>query len=1025
MDQSDTPKNEAGSAALSALAGPFLSSASFWQPRDVMESAWLTHGPFAFWLVDALRPRSIVELGTHRGFSFLAFCQAVERLGLSGTCYALDTWQGDDHAGFYGDEIFNPLSQRVNETYPGFATLVRGTFAESRPYFPDGATDLLHIDGRHGYDDVREDFELWRSNVSDRGVILFHDTNVRERDFGVWRLWDELSQQYPSFEFVHGHGLGVLGFGAQLPAALSRLFTASEAEKAAVRDAYSRLGQAVSLQYQLEFQLGQVRAAHGELHALEHRRQIEREELEHRLVHERTKLELTAQHERNLLAQAHSTAQAAAEDAHRSELDAQREQLSAEIQSIQHALNLAREHTHQLESHLGASRAELAQVLQSTTWRASSSLRSLAAQLPPSFRNQLRRVAKGLYWAATPHRMPARRAFLQQRAAQAVAAPTTAVQSAEVSYLDAAREARPRIVFHPDAGGGRCDRSADYNGTYAIETLSGQHYTYVPLAPPSNLNSIIDGMKKPPRFSIVVPTYNTTTDLLSRMVNSVEMQWYPHWQLILADDASPLAETRIALSKLDDPRIEVLLLDQNRGISGATNAALETATGEYIVFLDHDDELTADCLYELALCIEREDADFIYSDEDKIDEKGRFTQPFFKPDWSPDTMMSTMLTCHVSCVRRSLLDEVGFLRSEFDGSQDWDLVLRITEKAQRIAHIPKVLYHWRIIPASVAADLAAKPYAVEAGRRAREAALERRGIRGTMEPVEQVFGYFRVKYAVHGEPLVSIIIPTRDNGNILQNCIKSIRDNSKYKNVEFIILDNGSIEERTKGILSSIHQSDDCRVIRHDHPFNYSELNNLGVRESKGDILLFLNDDTELVSSDGIERMIGFAQQPHVGAVGAKLLYPKTRQVQHSGVLNLASGPDHAFLYADAHEPGYFMRNLLEHNWLAVTGACLMLEKKKYEAVEGFDENFPVAYNDIDLCIKLWKSGLFNAVCPSVEWLHYESLTRGSDHLSEEKLDRLHRERRRLYQVHPDLLERDPFHNPNLHPYGKHFEIGF
>ncbi len=197
MDQSDTPQNEAGSASLSALAGPFLSPASFWQPVDVMESAWLTHGPFAFWLVDALRPRSIVELGTHRGFSFLAFCQAVERLGLSSTCYALDTWQGDDHAGFYGDEVFSPLSQRVNETYPGFATLVRGTFAQSRPYFPDGATDLLHIDGRHGYDDVREDFELWRSNVSDRGVILFHDTNVRERDFGVWRLWRNSPKNIP------------------------------------------------------------------------------------------------------------------------------------------------------------------------------------------------------------------------------------------------------------------------------------------------------------------------------------------------------------------------------------------------------------------------------------------------------------------------------------------------------------------------------------------------------------------------------------------------------------------------------------------------------------------------------------------------------------------------------------------------------------------------------------------------------------------------------------------------------------
>lgn len=548
-------------------------------------------------------------------------------------------------------------------------------------------------------------------------------------------------------------------------------------------------------------------------------------------------------------------------------------------------------------------------------------------------------------------------------------------------------------------------------------------YTYFVPRKPDDLDRIIAAMKQQPRFSIVVPIYNTPSDLLAKMVKSVMSQWYPYWELILADDASTSAQTREDLAALNDHRVAILNLPINQGIAGATNAALRRATGDFVVLLDHDDELTDDCLLELALCINRENPDYIYSDEDKISPDGSFTEPHFKPDWSPDSMMSTMYVCHVSCIRRSLLEQVGGLRSEYDGCQDWDLVLRLTEKTNRIAHIPKVLYHWRIIPASIASDIAAKPYVLEASKRVREDALKRRGLSGRVEPIEQVQGYFRVRYDVQGDPLISIIIPSRDNCEVLRRCVDSIVGQSSYSNFELVIIDNGSADPKTLHFLDEVKEQNGISVIRHDAPFNFSELNNIGVSHARGEILLFLNDDTEVLSADWLQRMAGYAQLEHVGAVGAKLLYPGGSEIQHAGILNLEDGPGHAFLRQAADATGYYMRNLLEYNWLAVTGACLMVERRKFESIGGFDETLPVAYNDVELCFRLHEAGFYNVVCQSVSLIHHESVSRGADHLSAEKRARLERDKHRLFALHPGYFQYDPFHSPNLHPNGINFEI--
>lgn len=575
----------------------------------------------------------------------------------------------------------------------------------------------------------------------------------------------------------------------------------------------------------------------------------------------------------------------------------------------------------------------------------------------------------------------------------------------------------------PSAGtaGEGLPRVAINEGRYQI-VKSGSDYVYIPPRRPDDLDARLQNLTKKPIFSIVVPSYNTPEPLMQKLLDSVMGQWYPHWELIIVDDASPDPQSKSLLNRLTDPRLKIEWSAKNQGIAGATNTGIELASGDYVVLLDHDDELTLDCLFELALCVNDSDPDYIYSDEDKIDLEGRFSMPHFKPDWSPDTMMSTMYVCHVSCIRRNLLIELGGLRSEYDGCQDWDLILRLTEKTQRICHIPKVLYHWRIIPGSVAAALTEKPYVLDASVRARKEALKRRKLDATIEGVPNHLGYFTVNYHAKNDPLVSIVIPTRDNHAVLERCVTSIIQKSTYRNLEIVVIDNGSVDEGTINYLNTISTQEHIRTIRHDVEFNFSELCNVGADISAGGILLFLNDDTEVLTPDSIERMAGYAQLPHVGAVGAKLLYPHSNQVQHAGIVNLNNGPGHAFLRKDNSEWGYFGRNILNYNWLAVTGACLMVEKQKFNGAGGFDETFPVAYNDVDLCFGLRAAGLFNVMCQQAILYHHESISRGIDDLDPKKLTRLRLERVRLYQKHPQYFGTDPFHNPNLHPNGINFD---
>jgi glycosyltransferase involved in cell wall biosynthesis len=771
----------------------------------------------------------------------------------------------------------------------------------------------------------------------------------------------------------------------------------------------------------------------GEAQA-EERRQFEALTEEHRRqgearAEERRQFEaLTEEHRRQAEAQAEERRQfevftKAERLTQERTLEAERERSQLRIDQLGEQLRIAMESSRREIDRLMAIQLvqtrELQAIHASTWWRVMLRSRHVTSRVPVGVKGQLRRALKAVWWGVTPWRLPVRLRFLRERRAKRAwqqpetphVAPEALHAVPEAPHVASPAPGNGSISFVP-AGDGALDATGGY---YQLKHDS-QRYTYIPPRQPTNIEHELAGMSRAPRFSIVVPVYNTPSGLLDKLVYSVLAQWYPHWELILVNDNSSLEHVGADLARLSDPRIIIVNLAENKRIALATNEGIARALGDFIVFTDHDDELTPDCLYELACCVEREDPDFIYSDEDKIDEGGQYVQPFFKPGWSPDTMMSTMYTCHVSCVRRELVNELGGLRPEYDGCQDWDLILRVVEKTDRIAHVPKVLYHWRILPASVASSLDAKPHVIEASKRAREDAMVRRGLNGRMEPVEEIPGYFRAVYQLQGEPCVSIIIPSKNSHQALKQCVDSIESKSTYRNYEIVIVDHGSTDPVTIQYIESLRAHDRIQVLSRDKSFSYAAILNLGVQAARGELVIFLNDGVEVLVPDWLERMGGYAQLSHVGAVGAKLLYPGGKVVQQVGTVNLSAGPGHGFRGLLAHEHGYFARAVLEYNWLAVTGACLMVERSKFARVGGFDEDIPASCYDVDLCLRLFEAGYYNLASPAVKFVDHGPYGLGSEDASPEQQTEFRRDTQALYQKHPQFYQYDPFHSPNLAP---------
>lgn len=515
-----------------------------------------------------------------------------------------------------------------------------------------------------------------------------------------------------------------------------------------------------------------------------------------------------------------------------------------------------------------------------------------------------------------------------------------------------------------------------------------------------------------PKISIITPVYNTDERWLRKAIESVRAQIYPNWELCLVDDGSTKPDVKAVLEeyrRIDD-RIKVEFLEKNGGIAEATNRALAMATGEFVGFLDHDDELTLDALFEVVkLLNQNSELDIIYSDEDKIDQNGRRCDPFFKPDWSPDLLLSTNYICHFLVIRKSLIEKVGRLRRGFDGAQDYDLLLRVTEHTNRIAHIPKVLYSWRKVPGSAALSFEYKNYAHEAGQRALEEALQRRGIEGTVQSISA--GRYAVRYKIRGTPLVSIIIPTKDQVQLLRKCVESIKEKTRYRNYELVIIDNNTSDPEALRYLEKLAHKH-C-VLKFPEAFNWSKINNFGAANCEGEYLLFLNNDVEVKEPGWLTAMLEHAQRPEVGAVGAKLLHP-IGTIQHVGVI-LGMGSDRIAGHPFHGTPEralmgympYLQAFVSPRNYCAVTGACMMLRRQVFDQLKGFDVKFQVAYGDVDFCLRLLNLGYFIVFTPLATLIHQETATRSSVTPQEDIECML--ERWGTY------IERgDPFYNPNL-----------
>lgn len=522
-----------------------------------------------------------------------------------------------------------------------------------------------------------------------------------------------------------------------------------------------------------------------------------------------------------------------------------------------------------------------------------------------------------------------------------------------------------------------------------------------------------------PLFSIVVPLYNTPLCFFSEMVSSVAAQTYPNWELILVNASPDNAELSdfARQASANETRIHIETLEDNKGISLNTNAGIDVAKGDFVCFLDHDDLIEPNALYEYARAInEHPDTDLLYCDEDKLTPEGKLVHPFFKPDFSIDLLRNNNYICHFLTIRKSLLETILPNTAEYDGSQDYNLILRSVEHARHIHHVPLVMYHWRISETSTAGNADEKPYATIAGIKALEEHLQRVGLSAKVLREDRPFTY-KVIYDVPDDmPLVSIIIPTKDHIDLLKTCISSIEKISTYPNYEILIVENNSTEQETFDFYDQVSRDSDhtrLRVLTWEHEFNFSKIINFAAQHANGQYLILLNNDTEVITPNWIETMLGIASRKEVGAVGVKLYYPD-ETLQHAGVGFGDDVPAHYFSNLPRGKHGYFCFDDAQRNVSAVTAACLMTRKDVFLDIDGFNENYGVAYNDVDYCLRLRDHGYLITYTPEVELYHYESISRGFDKTGVERARYIGELARIHMDWAPFFAEGDPYYTPNL-----------
>jgi glycosyltransferase involved in cell wall biosynthesis len=907
-------------------------------------SAWLGHMPFAGWIIQEIKPKLFVELGTHYGHSYFSFCQAVVEAGLSTKCYAIDTWQGDEHAGQYGEQIFGKVNAYHQEHYAGFSGMLRMTFDDAVTYFADESIELMHIDGLHTYEAVRHDFDNWLPKLAPGAVVMFHDTNVRERNFGVWKLWEELQASYPNnLEFMHSYGLGVLQLNNAPNDKKLEWLQPNSPEKQNLIKYFDALGA----------------------------RQRERYEL-NELKQHIANLNPTVTERDEVIVNFNQTA----------------------------------------ISYADALKA-IEEIRGSSYWQITLPIRYISSKTRNivSLFNLLPRIIRfggGVRASATK----AGRVFSREG--------WSGVKR-RILFVGGNRGAPPSSTIRPDLTSAEIDRNDYSEWVRRYDTLTDIDR--------NKIKSKIAGFAAQPLISVIMPVYNPPLSFLEEAIRSVRNQLYSNWELCIADDAStdPTVRKLLEQHRKQDGRIKVVYRKQNGHISRSSNSALELAQGEFVALLDHDDLLAEHALYWAVDAINRHpDVGLIYSDEDKIDESNLRHDPYFKCALNYELLLAQNMISHLGIYRTDIVSSLGGFRVGYEGSQDYDLTLRVIERLgpNQIIHIPHVLYHWRAIAGSTALAVSEKNYAVDASRKAVTEHLERRGISAEVMPALEAPMFNRVRFTCPSpQPLVSIIIPTRDRADLLGMCIDSLIQRTTYSNYEVIIMDNGSVEDATRQLFDRL-PSDRFRVLRDESPFNFSALNNNAARAARGELLCLMNNDIEILTPDWLEEMVSFAIRSDIGCVGARLWYPDGA-LQHGGVLlGIGGVANHAHYKIGRGNPGYFGRAVLHQSLSAVTGACLIVRRQVFEEVGGLDEQLAVAFNDIDFCLRVREAGYRNVWTPYAEMNHHESASRKNED-TPEKLIRFRNEVGFMQDGWGELLLDDPAYSPNLTLDDEHFSYAW
>jgi len=872
----------------------------------VETSGWIGHYFFAYDLIANTKPKIIVELGTHMGNSLFSFAQAIKDLELDAKLHAVDTWKGDKHAGFYENDVYKSFLEIVDKYYKDVnITPHKMYFDEAVKKFEDQSIDILHIDGLHTYEAVKHDFETWLPKVNKKnGIVLLHDVCEKSKDFGVYKLWDELKEKYPTYTFNHSHGLGVLFLNDKM---LGRESISTE-----IIDNYYR-------------NMSEIRHMKKEIQDKENH------------INNLTDLNLVRL----------KTIK---------DLVKEKEEATKENQNLRD---------------LKEDALEFRDFKQTKIWRGLTMYRKIKKYTKNFFINifkdgpilTFKRIFERI-GRITEHR---KRRKIEQNRYQYWLEENEITKSKEIKIQKELK-------------------SLEYN----------------------------------PLISIIMPVYNVDLKWIKAAVNSVKEQIYTNCELCIADDKSSNPELIKYLKQLDEEeKIKVVFREKNGHISEASNSALELATGEFIALMDNDDIIYPHALAEIVTVLnKKKDTDLIYSDEDKLTIEGERVEPFFKPDWSPDLFLSTNYLCHLTVIRKNLIDEIGGFRKGFEGSQDYDLFLRVTEKTKNIEHIPDILYSWRKIPGSTASNYNQKGYATETSIKALEDAIKRRNLNATV--TKGLFpGSFRVRYHIENNPLVSIIIPTKDKTEYIERCISSIFEKTTYKNFEINIIDTGSTEKETLDYYKTLKSNPKINILKWGEKFNYSSVNNYGVENSKGEYILLLNNDTEIITPDWIEGMLEHAQRQEIGAVGVKLYYPNDL-IQHAGVVlgingGLGTGiAGHAFKGFPKTIQGFPVQKDVIRNYSAVTAACLMIEKKKFKEVNGLDKKYRIAFNDVDFCLRLREKGYYNIYTSYVELYHHESVSVGTPEAKTRDTKEFSKETQMMYEKWNGLLLNDPFYNKNL-----------